>query len=160
LPSSLGIINASPGFDPASSDVIVARRLESHLETTNEGNTSELSPTGQTLMGLRARIARRGGRPATHSLSFAVSDMLIELLTHDPRLRLVASGYDTVKSRDDYSDDASEDMYNKFIAYLDAVATRQYQAARQRLPQVASPSPASGSRSTPRASRTIRATGR
>jgi hypothetical protein len=130
LPPTLGIINASPDFDPATNDVIVARRVESHLETTNEGNANELSPTAQALMGLGVPAARRGKRAsAAPSLTFAVSDMLIELLTHDQRLHLVASGYDTVKSRDDYSEDASEDMYDKFVGYINAVAVRQYQIA-------------------------------
>jgi hypothetical protein len=130
LPPTLGIINASPDFDPATNDVIVARRVESHLETTNEGNANELSPTAQALMGLRVPAARRAKRAsAAPSLTFAVSDMLIELLTHDQRLHLVASGYDTVKSRDDYSENASEDMYDKFVAYINGVAVRQYQIA-------------------------------
>ena len=160
LPPSLGIINASPWFDPATSDVIVARRVESHLETTNEGETKELSPTAQTLLGLRPGVTRRGARPVTQSLSFAVSDMLIELLTHDPRLHLVATGYDTVKSRADYDDDASEEMYNGFLKYLNAVATRQFQAARP-IQAAAAPRSTSGSRSTSaRATRGFRASGR
>jgi len=158
LPPTLGIINASPGFDPSASSVIVARRSESRLETTNEGDTSELSRTARLLMGLRVPVRGRPPR-ATDSLSFAVSDMLIELLTHDPRLHLVAAGYETTKSRGDYSDDASEDMYNKFISYIDAVAARQSQPANTRVAQAIRAS--SGRRSGPgHNTRTIRAAGK
>src|SRR5262249_59168409 len=125
--------------------------------TTNEGDASELSRTARLLMGVRVPVR---GRPSRgDSLSFAVSDMLIELLTHDPRLHLVAAGYETTKSRDDYSDDASEDMYNKFISYIDAVAARQSQLANSRVAQTSRTSstrrPVAG-----RNVRTIRAAGK
>src|SRR5207244_8642524 len=52
LPATLGIINASKDYDPVRSKMIVVRRAESEIETTSDGNTSELSPLTRIMLGI------------------------------------------------------------------------------------------------------------
>ncbi|MEK6323689.1 MAG: hypothetical protein AABN33_18765 [Acidobacteriota bacterium] len=125
-PPTLGIINASKGYDPARSKMIVVRRAASEIETTSDGDTSELSPLTRMMLGLeRPEGSVRTARP----LHFAVSNLLIQMLIHDPRLKLTASGYAIEKSRNDLSEDESDALFQRFLAYLDSVAAREYQIA-------------------------------
>jgi hypothetical protein len=107
LPATLGIVNASEGFDPASSSVRVLRRVQSNLETLLHAETRELDP----------RIGR-----ALHgegiSWRFAISTMLIQLLTGDASLELTADGYETEKSRDELSARRSEELFRRFGTFL------------------------------------------
>lgn len=123
LPATLGIINASPRYDPSRSKMLVVRRAESEIETTSDGDTSELSPVARTMLGL-------GGV----TRSFAVSNLLVQLLTHDPRLQLTSDGYENEKSRNDLTEDESDELFQRFVAFLNDVADREYQFAHAGLP--------------------------
>jgi hypothetical protein len=127
LPATRGIVNASPGFDPARGEVRVVYPSRSSLETTNEGDASELSPAAQTLLVTRDQT-RQGAAGATMPaprLRFVVSDILAQLLLRDSRLRLNAGGYVSAKSGENFSDGESEDLFQRFLDYLDGVARRE-----------------------------------
>jgi hypothetical protein len=51
------------------------------------------------------------------------------MLIHDPRLRLTSSGYANEKSRQDLSEEESDALFQRFLTYLNNVATRQNQVA-------------------------------
>lgn len=123
LPATLGIIDASPRYDPAKSKMLVVRRAESEIETTTDGDTSELSPIARSVLGLGPKVSTRTAR----SLRFAVSNLLIQLLTHDPRLKLTADGYAKEKSRNDLSEEESDTLFQRFLSYVNDVAARQNQ---------------------------------
>ena len=125
LPATLGIINASQGYDPSKSKMLVVRRAESEIETTSDGDTSELSPIARSVLGLEPRVSTGVAR----SVRFAVSNLLIQLLTHDPRLELTSSGYANEKSRNDLTEDESDELFQRLVAFIDNIATRQYQIA-------------------------------
>jgi len=124
--SIFGIINASKDYDPARSKVIVVRRAESEIETTSDGYTSELSPVTRIVLGLDQR---NGPVRVARPLHFVVSNLLIQMLIHDPRLQLAASGFANEKSKNDLSEDESDALFQRFLAYLDGIAARQYQMA-------------------------------
>jgi hypothetical protein len=125
LPATLGIVNASAHYDPTSSKIIVVRRAESEIETTSDGDTSELSPLARTILGLD-KPARGRESPNLH---FVVSNLLIQILLHDPRLKLTESGYTNAKSRRDLTDVESEVVFERFLSYIDEVAEREYRTA-------------------------------
>jgi hypothetical protein len=130
LPPTLGIINCSDSFDPSKSQVVMARRAESRIETTNEGDTSEFSPIAQQVLGLKRYIKVASGRLLRpRPVKFVVSNMFVQMLIHDPRLHMTATGYATEKSREDYTDEESEELFQQFLAYLNQVAAREYQIA-------------------------------
>lgn len=134
LPATLGIINASKGYDPSRSTVIVARRAESEIETTSDGDTSELSPSARSALGLDRSVV--GHRPRI--LHFTVSNILVQMLLRDPRLKLTWSGYANEKSRNDLSAAESDALFERFIAYLNSVATREETQARKLVTNAAS----------------------
>jgi hypothetical protein len=125
LPPTLGIINASREFDPAKSKMLVVRRAESEIETTSDGDTSELSPIARAVLGL----APRASTGVTRSVHFAVSNLLIQLLTHDPRLELTSNGFANEKSKNDLTEDESDELFQRLVAFIDDVATHEYQIA-------------------------------
>lgn len=146
LPATLGITNASRDFDPAKSKVLVVRRAESEIETTSDGDTSELAPITRSILGLLPRASTGVAR----SVHFAVSNLLIQLLTHDPRLELTSSGYANEKSRNDLTEDESDELFQRLVAFIDNVATREYQIAHADQPSTSSqPSPIAPHPQTP-----------
>jgi hypothetical protein len=66
---------------------------------------------------------RAGRKP--RDLRFTVSNPLIQMLIHDPRLKLTSSGYANEKSRNDLTAAESDALFDRFVAYVNAVATRQ-----------------------------------
>ena len=146
LPATLGIVNASANYDPTTSKIIVVRRAESEIETTSDGYTSELSPRARTILGLD-KPARGRESPNLH---FVVSNLLIQMLIHDPRLKLTASGYANAKSRTDLSNAESEVLFERFLSYINQVAEREYQIAHgRRLPATIPAPKRAGSTSRP-----------
>jgi hypothetical protein len=105
--------------------MLVVRRAESEIETTTDGDTSELSPTARMVLRLEPRVA--GGAP--RALHFAVSNILVQLLIHDPRLKLTAEGYENEKSRNDLTEEESDELFGRFVAYVDEVAAHEFQLA-------------------------------
>lgn len=136
LPPTLGIVNASAKYDPARSKIMVVRRAESEIETTTDGDAFELSAAAREILGL----ARPTRDRTLRSLHFVVSNLLIQMLIHDPRLKLTASGYANAKSRSDLSDAESEALFDRFLSFINQVAEREHQITHgRRLP---APSPA------------------
>jgi hypothetical protein len=129
LPATLGVVNASPDFDPATSALRVVYPSKSSLETTNEGDTSELSPAAQEALLAPEASERQSvpgeARAAAH-FRFVVSDILAQMLLGDARLQLNIGGYVTRKSKDNFTDGESEALFQKFLDYLDEAARREY----------------------------------
>jgi hypothetical protein len=121
LPATCGIVNASPGFDSVHSPVMVITPSASHIETTLVGNVKELAPAAR-----RAVLESAQGlwiRPPT---DFAISDMMVEMLTRDAHLELAVNRYVDRLSREIQPQDRSEKNFSRFVRYVNAVAARQY----------------------------------
>ncbi|MBW3564168.1 MAG: hypothetical protein KY459_05545 [Acidobacteria bacterium] len=117
LPATLEIIDASPEFDAARSPVKVLRRVESNLETLLHAGTDELAP-----------IARSALHAPNDSWRFAVSSMLIQLLTRDSSLALIDEGYVREKSRAELSAEQHEKLFENFALFLERRASIEARA--------------------------------
>jgi len=113
---TLGIINASPDFNPAKSSITIARRAESHLEVINECSLSELSPEAV------AELTQDSNGDLQAASRIAVPEMLIQLLLKDDELRLVLSGPEIEKSRAETSDKVRENLITRFFDLVNALA--------------------------------------
>jgi hypothetical protein len=112
-PATLGVVNASPDFDPASNSVIFGRRAESHIEIVNEWKLSELAPA------TRARLMRGSeGGSLSASARIAIPEMLIQLFLQDENLHLLSAGYETNKSRQETNDNEREKLISRFLRFL------------------------------------------
>lgn len=120
LPPTRGIIDASDGFDPMMSRVTIITPASSHIEMTVIGSVKELAPSTRKLL-FRAAQAQGIARPS----QFAVSDLLMEMVTHNPELSLRIGGGADPFSRQRDSEDISEALYNIFLRHLDALAKRE-----------------------------------
>ena len=120
LPATCGIVNASSDFDASRSPVTVITPTSSHIETTLVGTLRELAPaTRQAIVS----SARR--QHITLPPEFAVSDIMMQMLTHDPRLQ-VASGHVVEQlSKEVQPVDRSEELFRRFVTYINAVAARE-----------------------------------
>jgi len=123
-PATLGIINASPNFDPSHSGITIARRAESHIEVINECHLSEFSPA--TRSALLDRNDDAGSKTAT---LIALPEMLIQLLIRDAGLHLVSEGFEVERSRAQTSDNDRERLISRFLRFVDAVAAKEQQHA-------------------------------
>jgi hypothetical protein len=97
------------------------------LETTNEGDTSEFAPVTQHYLGV-SRFPPQGNSSKASDgapFRFVISDILMQMLLGDSRLSLNASGYVTRKSSNNFTDEESEDLFLKFIDYLDRLARQE-----------------------------------
>ena len=75
-----------------------------------------------------ARRAIAASAKAQHirpPVEFAVSDMMVQMLTRDPRLELSTNTYVDDLSPVIASVDRSEELFRRFVTYLNAVAARQ-----------------------------------
>jgi hypothetical protein len=117
LPATLGYVEASDGFDPAGSTVTVVRRADNQKENTTEGSVAELSPAARRALGLDDAAARR--------TRFVVSDLFVQMLTADPKLRLTSGGYVSHVVMEGADNARSDRMFRAFVKVLDSVATRQ-----------------------------------
>lgn len=123
-PATLGVINASPDFNPSQSGITVARRAESHIEVINECSLSEFSPV------TRAMLLEKSGNAGTKATTrIAVPEMLIQLLLTDERLHLVAEGFEIEKSKAKTDDDYREYLINQFLRFINTVAAREQQSS-------------------------------
>lgn len=125
LPATFGIINATSRFDPRLSQIVMARRWESRIETTSEGKISELSPIARKVSRLDTLRERRD---SIHAPRFVVSNLLIQMLLHDPRLKLAYGGYASERSQSDLSAAESEALFRRFIEYVNTIAEREYRS--------------------------------
>lgn len=117
LPATLGIMNG--GNDAGETGVRLLARADSHIESLSVGHTGELSAST-----LRALDLREG-----ETMSFVVSDMLVQLVTRDPSLDLrPATPVDKLK-RVTPEDAYAEDLFTRFVEHLDRLATSGEDAA-------------------------------
>ena len=116
LPATEGIVDATDGFDARSSTVRVLRRSESNLEALVHANTSELAPA------VRAALGWSSGRSFDTPMRFAVSTMLIQILLQDPQLSFQKNGFVVEISRNDLPTEVIEELFGRFLAYLETVA--------------------------------------
>jgi len=127
LPATKGIVNASPDFVAARSAVMLITPQSSHIETTLVGQLAELSPAAR-----RAITASAKTLGITPPKEFAVSDMMTAMLIRDAQLQLTAGSYVDELSRAAAPVDRSEQLFRKFVRYLNAVAAKQYPPAAKK----------------------------
>lgn len=120
LPATCGIVNASPDFDGEKSPVMIIRPGSSHIETTLVGSFRELS-----LAARRAIMASANAQHIPVPKQFAVSDIMAQMLTRDSRLLLTSNSYVDDLSREVQPVDRSEELFRRFVTYVNAVAARQ-----------------------------------
>ncbi len=121
LPPTKGIVNATPDFVASRSAVTIITPQSSHIETTLVGSLPELSPAARRAITESSRTF--GSVPPKE---FAVSDMMVAMLTRDPHLQLAAGTYVDELNRDAAPVDRSEQLFSKFVRYVNAVAAKQY----------------------------------
>jgi len=120
LPATCGIINTSEGFDGSRSAVTVITPESSHIEATLVGSPKELAPATQQKITAAARALH-----IVPPTQFAISDMMVQMMTHDSRLQLAANQYVDELSPVIQSVDRSEQLFRRFVKYLNAVAARE-----------------------------------
>jgi hypothetical protein len=112
LPATLGVVNASPNFDPSKSPVELVRRTDSRLEQTSEGQYQELP----------ASVRRALGLPAS-TKPFTVSNMFIQTIVKDDRLQVTSKGYVRKISKATESEPDNEAIFQSFLKFLDNIAS-------------------------------------
>src|SRR4051794_4646739 len=136
LPATKGIVNASPDFVASRSAVMIITPESSHIETTLAGKIAELSPSARRAITNSAKSL--GIIPPTE---FAVSDMMTAMLTRDSQLQLSSGNYVDELSRVAAPVDRSEQLFTKFVRYVNAVAAKQYPPTAKKKTAVAHKSP-------------------
>src|SRR6185436_2937094 len=111
------------------SDVRLLARADSHVESLSMGSTGELSPST-----LRALELREG-----ETMSFVVSDMLVQLVTRDPSLDLRPATPVKTLNRATPEDRYAEDLFARFVEHLDRLAMSGEDAAPAPLVATLSP---------------------
>jgi hypothetical protein len=120
LPATCGIVDASPWFDDSMSAVTVITPESSHIETTLVAQLREL-PIGTR----RLIAASAAARHITLPRQFAISDIMMQILTHDSRLELAVNHAVDALSPIVQPQDRSEQLFVRFKTYLNAVAARE-----------------------------------
>jgi hypothetical protein len=136
LPATKGIVNASPDFVASRSAVMIITPESSHIETTLAGKVAELSPSARRAITDAAKSL--GIIPPTE---FAVSDMMTAMLTRDSQLQLSSGSYVDELSRAAAPVDRSEQLFAKFVRYVNAVAAKQYPPAAKKKAMAARKAP-------------------
>jgi hypothetical protein len=137
LPATCGIVNASEDFDPARNPVTIITPQSSHIEMTLVGSVRELAPKTQKAILASARALR-----ITPPTQFAVSDMMVQMLTRDARLELAANRYVEELSGETKPVDSSEALFKRFVDYVNTVASREKVSTTRVTSRGAQPSPA------------------
>jgi hypothetical protein len=119
LPATRGIIDASDLFDPKRNDITVITPGASQIETTLVGKVNELAPATRKALEAAAKV---------HDVplpgQFAISEMFIKMLTHDPSLELRTGAWVEELSKFQTSPRDSERIFDGFLAHLNFVAAR------------------------------------
>ena len=105
LPPTCGIVDATSDFDPSQSRVTVITPASSHIEMTVVGSVRELAPSTRRLLSRSAA-------------QFAMSDLMMQMITHDRRLQLRIGGGVDALSRTISADDVSEALLASVIRRL------------------------------------------
>jgi hypothetical protein len=136
LPATCGIVNASEDFDPTRNAVTIITPQSSHIEMTLVGSVRELAPKTQKAILASARSLR-----ITPPAQFAVSDMMVQMLTRDSRLELAANRYVEELSGEVKPVDSSEELFKRFVNYVNGIASREKAPATRVTSRAAQPSP-------------------
>jgi hypothetical protein len=119
LPATRGIIDATDEFDPKKSNITVITPGDSQIETTLVGSLRELAPaTREAIQGAAKK------RDVTLPKQFAISEMMIKMLTRDPALVLRTGAYVEELSKTQSAPSDSERLFRTFVTHLDFVAAR------------------------------------
>jgi hypothetical protein len=113
LPANHGIINASPGFNAAGSEVKLLRRRESRLEMISTVLVSELTKSVRDYLAFKDL-----------NVHFVLSDLFIQYVLGDPGMRLTELGYTDIYSKSSPTPTHSERLIKRFISTLDKVAAK------------------------------------
>jgi hypothetical protein len=106
-------------FDPARNPITVITPGASHIETTLVGSLRELAPSTRDALQAAAK-----SRDVEIPSQFAVSEMLIQMMLRDPKLELRTGAWVEELSKEQTSPQASERLFNSFVAHLNYVAAR------------------------------------
>ena len=136
LPATCGIVNASEDFDPMRNHVTIITPQSSHIEMTLVGSVRELAPKTQKAILASARALK-----ITPPTQFAVSDMMVQMLTRDSRLELAANRYVEELSGEVKPVDTSEALFKRFVKFVNDAAAREKAPAARVTSRGAQPSP-------------------
>lgn len=124
LTATRGIIDATDDFDPKRTNVTVITPGTSQIETTLVGSLRELAPSTR-----KAVTAAAKKRSVKLPKQFAISEMLIQMLTRDPELQLRTGAHVEELSKVQTPPSASEQLFKAFVSHLDFLAARETGAA-------------------------------
>ncbi|HEX6642955.1 MAG TPA: hypothetical protein VF215_17695 [Thermoanaerobaculia bacterium] len=119
LPATRGIIDATDDFNPDRTHVTVITPGNSQIETTLVGSLRELAPATREAITAAAKK-----RDLTLPKQFAISEMMIQMLTRDSNLVLRTGAYVEELSKVQSAPNASERLFKTFVSHLDFVAAR------------------------------------
>lgn len=119
LPATCGIIGASPQWSAGQSGVTIITSATSHIEMTVVGSVKELAPSTRKLV-YRSAAAAGVPRPGT----FAVSDLMMQMLTRRPDLQLRIGADVEDLSPQKTTDDQSEAFFKALLHHLNSLARR------------------------------------
>ena len=114
LPATRGIIGASAGWDPERSRVTVITPADSNVEMTVVGHMRELKPGTR-----KAILAAAKAAGVTPPKQFAISDLMMQMITRDKALRLKEAEPVEVFSKKRTSARTSERLFAQLVRHLD-----------------------------------------
>ncbi|HKO56350.1 MAG TPA: hypothetical protein VJ276_10765 [Thermoanaerobaculia bacterium] len=118
LPATRGILNASDAWRPGQSRSTILTPGASHIETSLAARVRELSPAVRKAIAAAAKA--RGIRMPDE---FAVSDMLMQMVLRDENVDLQLGRHTEELSRVMQPQAHSEELFRRFAAHLDRVAS-------------------------------------
>ena len=122
--------------DGTRSPVVIIRPESSHIEMTLVGKVSELGAEARKLI-----LASANAQHIAPPRDFAISDMMVQMITRDSRLKLVSNSYVDDLSGTVQPVDRSEELFRRFVTYLNAISAKQA-IPRGRVAAAATSSPA------------------
>src|SRR4029079_13407264 len=100
--------------------VVVLTPVASHIETSLVANVRELGPSARRLIA-----SSEDAHHLKPPRQFAVSDMLIQILLHDPRLEVTTGAHVDQLSKEIDPQSMSEGLFSSFVAYLNSLAASE-----------------------------------
>ncbi|HEV7922434.1 MAG TPA: hypothetical protein VGR02_16750 [Thermoanaerobaculia bacterium] len=119
LPPTRGIVNASSSWRPGQSRSTILTPGASHIETSLAAHVRELGPA--TRKAIAAAAKAHGIRMPDE---FAVSDMLMQMVLRDAEVDLQLGRHVEQLSGVVQPQERSEELFRRFTARLDSVASR------------------------------------
>ncbi|GAC1396734.1 MAG: hypothetical protein NVSMB68_13370 [Thermoanaerobaculia bacterium] len=121
LPATCGIVDADGTFNPEGSAVTVITPASSHIEMTVVGSVNEMAPHARRLL---IHSAESEGLAAPGE--FAISDVMMGMITHDRSLQLRIGGGVDALSRAKTDEDVSEKLFAAFLRRLNDLGRLQH----------------------------------